>query len=421
MCQWLWDHIRSRTEDLYIPGRTCDAWAAAAGAGHRHVCEWLLAVDSDARLTGAVNASARGGHADLAEWLGGFNFSDNAYEYLRDVTHGCDLPTLQRAWPCCVAFLDFDTKEGLISSAAGRPTPDWAAKVEWMVAQGCPRSDEAADAAACLPNNDGEALARLTWLRGRGYPVHVRAVHAAAHSGNTAALLYLLAEVSNGALDRERENAVCGAVEDGHLAALQALHTAGWTIVQLPEHSTVRAARGGHLHVLAWLLDTLDPEAVVLNAQLFSAAAKSGNMELLVWLRQRGCPWDSTAYLGAAEAGWEAALEWLVEQGCPMEDSEMPYIKACDNGDLATARCLRRLGVPWGPEGKVFSAAAWENYQTAPLPLLRWLLLEEDCPVDLEAAKKSAAEWGSVRPKWSAKVLELLEVVGYRSRQPQRR
>ena len=53
--------------------------------------------------------------------------------------------------------LDWHMKENILSSAAGSHTPDWAAKVEWLEAQGCQRTLEATQRAAALP--DAEALA----------------------------------------------------------------------------------------------------------------------------------------------------------------------------------------------------------------------------------------------------------------------
>ncbi|KXZ46065.1 hypothetical protein GPECTOR_47g340 [Gonium pectorale] len=382
MCQWLWDHSSSRTEDPLDARSAEDALDAAAGGGHRHVCEWLLAIKTHQLRTGPVYAALRGGHADLAEWLlqqGPTLPIDDTHVYLCSMVYGCDLPTLQRAWlHFGTSLLGLDTKAAVLSSAAGSPTPDWAAKVEWLEAQGCPRSIEAAREAAGLPDHS-KALARLTWLLGRGYPANWGAVRAAVRNGNTSLLLHLLEEVPVGNVF-EREEMMFRAVRGGHLAALQALYAAGWPTYRA---FSLLAARHGHLHVLAWLLDTLGPAAVVLNAEFFAAAAESGNMELLAWLRQHGCLWDCGAYSGAVGSGCAAVLEWLAEQGCPMEESGQPYIRACRNGDLATARCLRRLGVPWGPDGRVFLAAAWEDFNPAPPPLLRWLL-EEGCPEVVE-------------------------------------
>ncbi|KXZ46034.1 hypothetical protein GPECTOR_47g309 [Gonium pectorale] len=317
----------------------------------------------------------------------------------------CDLPALQLAWLQFGLSLDMYDKAALLSKAASSPTPDWAAKVEWLEAQCCRRSTHVAQCAARLPN-DAEALARLTWLQGRGYPMDGHAVQAAANSGNTAALQYLLAEVE-AVVARDTGTVVSFAAEAGQLAVLQALKVAGWPVHEYASCCAHEAAMGGHLPVLAWLQEELQER--LLDENLFKAAAKSGSVELLVWLRQHGCPWDSKAYTAAAGSGCVAALEWLVEQGCPMEESGgHPYIQACCNGDLAMARCLQRLGVPWGPAGRVFVAAAESGSIPAPLPLLRWLL-EEGCPVDSDALETLKEGWGLGRPGWADEVLILLQ------------
>ncbi|KXZ49043.1 hypothetical protein GPECTOR_23g13 [Gonium pectorale] len=437
-CQWLWDYSRGRTEDFYAPYAHL-AVASAAGGGHRHVCEWLLSIDPKAPASTAIKA-ARGGHADLAEWLfqQGPPLSAVSF-YMSEVAHGCDLPVLQRAWLRLGPSLSPHSKETLLSSAASSPTPDWAAKVEWLEALGCRPGTTAALYAAELPDC-GEALARLTWLRGRGYPVDGAVVAAAACNGNTAALQALLTEVPVDDNDVNAEvawgyTAAMDAAAGGHLTALQALHAAGCPMQEYLGALAPLAARAGHLHVLVWLLGPQWAEPVVLDEYVFTAAVASGSVELLAWLRQRGCPWGSSAFAAAAEAGgvellaWlrqrgcpysrhvytvaaeagcVAALEWLAEQGCLMEESGQPYAKACANGDMAAARCLRRLGVPWGPTGHVFLGAAEQGFLQAPLPLLRWLL-REGCPVDFEAFKATVLKWPGGMSRRANEVVTLVD------------
>ncbi|KXZ51937.1 hypothetical protein GPECTOR_11g62 [Gonium pectorale] len=135
------------------------------------------------------------------------------------------------------------------------------------------------------------------------------------------------------------------------------------------------------------MLEALGEEAVMFDEALLTDAAVSGSVELLAWLRERGCGWRAEAFDSAADSGCEAALEWLAEEGCPMPETGHPNTAAaCTNGDLATARCLRRLGVPWGRSvGRPSAEAAARD---APLRMLRWLL-EEGCPVD---RKKAASQ-----------------------------
>ncbi|KXZ53498.1 hypothetical protein GPECTOR_7g948 [Gonium pectorale] len=376
MCQWLQDYSRSCGDGEFVQRNDHVAWRAAAGGGHRHVCNWLFLLTDCQPDEDAVPAAARAGHVGLAHELYRSILSVTVDDkYLSGVAHGCDLAALQRVLQRFFGQPPYrlHAYHGLLADAAGSPTPDWAAKVEYLEAYGLLHSAQAVEAAAALPN-DGEALARLTWLRGRGYPLEPDALSAAARSGNTAALQYLLAEAPADVVRSVQQWAAYDGAMGGHLAVLQALRAAGWPVHRHLAVAATGAARGGHLHVLAWLLSEQWPEAphppLLQKPGLFALAAGSGSVELLAWLREHGCPLDGDAFPAAVKAGCEAALEWLVGQGCPIEvDDDAP---------------------------------------PASLPLLRGLL-EAGCPVDLGALQRSVAGWrGRVWPLRDHEVLGLV-------------
>ncbi|KXZ44128.1 hypothetical protein GPECTOR_73g649 [Gonium pectorale] len=387
-CQWLRGQGCPMEE---CEGSGCGLLGAAAAGGHRHVCEWLLGLGLAWSSDGVAEA-ARGGHVGLMEWLQerrhhmrlSQDVEVRQTAVVKGAAHGCDLATLQRIWQDW--GYPTDARRGaVLASAAGSPTPDWSAKVEWLEAQGCRPAEWVTREAAGCP----DAPARLAWLRGRGYPLGRFAVEAAACAGGVAALQYLLVEV--GVRPEVDTFRIAAAPERRRLAALQALHAAGILTADCARGVSVAAACGGHLRVVAWLLDTFGRDVTRLDSYLFSAAAACGSVELLAWLRRRRCAWFYQVlggpYTSAARSGCVAALEWLAAQGCPMPVDGSPYVAACANGDLAAARCLRRLGVPWGPAGvavKEFVYASGPDYAGAPFLLLRWLL-EEGCPVDLAA------------------------------------
>ncbi|KXZ51162.1 hypothetical protein GPECTOR_13g649 [Gonium pectorale] len=391
-CQWLHEH---GCPTCKRGAKESGLLAAAAGGGHRHVCEWLLGLGLDHTWgsDGAAEA-ARGGHVGLAEWLldlaerrpqlgvpdQGQRPREDAEGLAVGAAHGCDLPTLVRLWrdhpvPECA-------KGRALAAAAGSPTPDWAAKVEWLEAQGCQRGVGAASAAASCPD-DATAAARLAWLRSRGYPLDDSAVLAAVRADNAAALQYLLEEACMRPGD-SATTAVQAAVREGRLGALRALHDAGWMPGGACFSLAVRAAVHSHLGVLAWLVET--PGGTVAAAAgtgagaelwtaLLGAGARSGSVELMASLVARGGELGPRVFSKAASSGCEEAVEWLVERGCPVEGGGWSYTAAAGNGDLAMAALLRRLGAPWGPDGRVASHAA----RAAPAPMLRWLLAE-GCP-----------------------------------------
>ncbi|GFR45514.1 hypothetical protein Agub_g6905, partial [Astrephomene gubernaculifera] len=313
-------------------GYTADgALVAAAAAGKQVVCEELLAKGCCWDFS-AVYAAARGGHVGLMEWLlhqrpeqelwlQGYVDSP-VVELMGAAILGCNLEAvhnlvdlLHRRSHCPVGFMaELDQlHQHMITRAATRSlTPDWQAKVMWLETLGFPKFRHCLEGAAGCP----DALERLRWLHGRGYPFSSSVVQTAVDHGNLEALEYLLGEAI--------EDLTFGcesACERGFLAALTFLHARGYVFD--PEH-VVHAAAGGQLAVVAWLVDELgeelaaaDPRGPLLNARVFTAAACSGNMELLRWLRERGCPWNEKTSTQAAAAGCEEALEWLVEQGCP--------------------------------------------------------------------------------------------------------
>ncbi|KXZ49603.1 hypothetical protein GPECTOR_20g459 [Gonium pectorale] len=229
-CQWLLGRLRHLSSGVLEA-----SLEAAARQGHRRICELLLGVSlapgkGPRSLAMAAQGAVRSGHLQLADWLlqrvGAPDLSRLRHpSFAVAMAEGCDLAALQRrvdsgGWGQELSAVP-SYKEGAPAAAAGSPTPDWAAKVEWLEAQGCPRSADATDRAAALPD-DAEALAHLTWLRGRGCPLGVLAVQAAAKAGNVAALQYLLAEVPLEAQPLEDALFVLGAAAaGGHLAVLQ--------------------------------------------------------------------------------------------------------------------------------------------------------------------------------------------------------
>ncbi|PNH04936.1 Ankyrin repeat domain-containing protein [Tetrabaena socialis] len=345
--------------------------------GHQAVCEWVLA--NSHRGAGsyhwaAAAAAASGGHVGLMDWLLLRVDGINVVALLKGAAEGCDLPTLQR-----LHHTHVDTPPGgelrpygnaaIISAAAGSPTADWQAKVD-----GC---------------GGGATHSTPVWQRRRGYPLSIHVARNAAMAGNVEALQYVLGQGVGVDVNILWHAAAGG----GHVAVLEVLHARG--AVRMGEETVRTAAAAGHLPAVAWLGERLGPGAG-LTASLFAAAARAGSMELLVWLRARGCPWNATIFTAAATGGSEEQLEWLVEQGCLMGEDGEPYVQAACHGDLAMLRCLRRLGCPWGPDGSTLTRAVEgvikESYGSEEhlQRMLSWLL-DQGCPVDWDAVEEAAS------------------------------
>ncbi|KXZ48828.1 hypothetical protein GPECTOR_25g413 [Gonium pectorale] len=429
VCEVLLAHDRS-------PGVTLDLVAAALRGGHPQLADWLL-------------QRRREGPIGFAESLSPLGEETNS-ELLCAATEGCDLPTVQSFHRrCCGDALGgsaFVMGSAVLIVAAGSRTADWQAKVEWWESQLPPESlhrlyDDARVCTASARCPDAET--RLAWLLGRGYSVEPSASDAALRAGNAAALELLL---------RRGLRPDCEATDAGRLEALiklaeyscpvdaaevalaaavgRQLPMLVWAVEELgasvqdlavmyaaedlcdlealrwlrPRGCPVNgarvarsAARLGHLAALVWAAEELG--APLQTAELMDAAAASGSVEMMAWLRERGCPWGLETFGKAAGSGCEASLVWLAERGCPMPRNGVPYLAAALNCDMATLRCLMRLGCAWGPSSgakAVFEAllnllAPIGGHSChLPLPVLR-VLVELGCPVDWEAVRRTAA------------------------------
>ena len=105
------------------------------------------------------------------------------------------------------------------------------------------------------------------------------------------------------------------AAENSNLPALDYLmnHECKWLDNAAPPAS-VAAAENNDLPMLQWMEKNGYYWKVVDVAYY---AARKGNIEMLAWIHQQGCPWDETATEEAARNGQFDALNWLIEHGCP--------------------------------------------------------------------------------------------------------
>ncbi|KXZ49864.1 hypothetical protein GPECTOR_19g315 [Gonium pectorale] len=379
-CEWLLE-------------RSCpwggEVLSAAARAGHQHVCSWLLAKGCPWSDTAPAQA-AHGGHLALAEWLAQQRPGEvDAHALLVGAAEGCELPTLQRLhsqWLEARGQRLHSWHEGpVLDAAAGSPTADWRAKVEWL--QGRGYDWEAYSLRCLLPRADWRE--RAAWLLERGFPLGglQGLARIAAGAGDTDALGYLFS-LGVQLSEEHAQEALCAAVRHGHLPAARA--------VCPPAHRVngqllaAVAARNGQLRVLEWLLELLGP-VLVLTRDTFRWAAGSGSVDLLAWLRDRDCPWSARAFEQAVQAGSEDQMQWLLERGCPTGADGEPYLAASSNDDVAALCCLQRLGCAC-PRDTFMRAVRRMAASSGPPPsrrALRWLL-QQGCDAEWPQAEVAA-------------------------------
>ncbi|KXZ51820.1 hypothetical protein GPECTOR_11g260 [Gonium pectorale] len=139
-----------------------DAVEGAAAGGHLGVCQALLArPDVASSNFDCAQAAAEHGHMVVFDFIMQRSAplpprSDQLWSHLEAVALGCDLATLKRCtgeWQLNPSeWDDRDTRDEhldgmylrrILARAAGSPTPDWKAKVEWLESCGYPPTLEA--------------------------------------------------------------------------------------------------------------------------------------------------------------------------------------------------------------------------------------------------------------------------------------
>jgi hypothetical protein len=93
-----------------------------------------------------------------------------------------------------------------------------------------------------------------------------------------------------------------------------------------------RASRHGNLSMVKFLIDKGFEYRHTVVTQ---AAAASGNLEVLIYLRSLDCPWSETIYLAAAAEGHLEILKWAESHGCPWDNSDLfPAAAKSSNRDV---------------------------------------------------------------------------------------
>ncbi|WZN60758.1 putative ankyrin repeat protein [Chloropicon roscoffensis] len=185
----------------------------------------------------------------------------------------------------------------------------------------------------------------------------------------------------------------CFAAFHGHLELVKWLRAKGcpWGISM-----SLMAALGGHLEVLQWIRGQ-DPPCPWDSGVCYHAASK-GHLEVLRWARSQGCPWDGGVSCAAAQGGQLEVLQWMRAQDPPCPWNSNVCFDAALHGHLDVLRWARSQGCPW--DDKVPVAAAKHGH----LEVLKWLI-KEGCPFSKRLCREAAADGG----ERARKVLEWLD------------
>ncbi|WZN65062.1 putative ankyrin repeat protein [Chloropicon roscoffensis] len=187
----------------------------------------------------------------------------------------------------------------------------------------------------------------------------------------------------------------CGfAAFHGHLEVLKWLRAKGCPWGQ---GTCIDAALGGQLEVLQWMRGQ-DPPCPWLESVCYDAA-RGGHLEVLRWLRSQGCSWSGREPSAAAKNGHLEMLQWMRAQDPPCPGDEDVCYLAAHHGHLEVLRWARSQGCPWN------KSLTWTAAMSGQLKVLVWLI-KEGCPYDKRQCREAAAEGGES----TRKVLEWLDM-----------
>lgn len=149
----------------------------------------------------------------------------------------------------------------------------------------------------------------------------------------------------------------------GNMDFVRFLHNAG---CEMNKWACEAAARGCHLELLAWLR-VIECEGTR-DASISYMGAGAGHLAVCQWARDNGCPWDTYAReaRAAARGGHLHVLEWLGTHGCAW-DSQVTW-QAAKAGQLAAMQMAHSFGCP--VDGMAAAAAA----RAGDVDALQWML-----------------------------------------------
>jgi hypothetical protein len=101
------------------------------------------------------------------------------------------------------------------------------------------------------------------------------------------------------------------------------------------------AAASGSVPLMAYLLENGCPW----DELTCEKAAATGQLQCLAFAHQHGCPWNAYTCSAAAEFGQEACLSYALEQGC--DTNEAVCYSAAKNNHLGCLTLAREFDCPW--------------------------------------------------------------------------
>jgi hypothetical protein len=146
----------------------------------------------------------------------------------------------------------------------------------------------------------------------------------------------------------------------------------------LPEDVCEAAASSGNVDLLKWLKE----KGRQFRTNTCNCAAEAGHVHVLQYLRAEGCEWDEHCFEAAVHGGRVSVLRWLQQHKCPWSTRRMCNLAAL-SGSIHMMQHARQLGGTL--EARTMSCAALKDH----LSMCQHLHAKQ-CPWDVEACAHAA-------------------------------
>ena len=129
-----------------------------------------------------------------------------------------------------------------------------------------------------------------------------------------------------------------------------------WTMIflsdgrqqELSRQITNAVAFWGHLGALKRWKEQGREQESLFDENTCEFAALGGQLEVLKYLHEKGCPWNEGTCANAAEGGHLEVLKYAHENGCPLHEATCQY--AAKEGHLDVLKYAHKNGCAWGVE-----------------------------------------------------------------------
>ena len=123
----------------------------------------------------------------------------------------------------------------------------------------------------------------------------------------------------------------------------------------------IEAALNGNINIVRWLSSKNIKEC---GLSCIEAAVRGGNLEVLKYVRELGCPWSNKVGILAALKGNLEILKWSVLNDCPMDVSKIfPSAANSKQPNLEVYQWLFNQGCPFNEEKSFRNACKLGNFE----------------------------------------------------------